>query len=500
MNQLRRVINRTLSVRLSLMVVVAMTFLLMTSLAIMLYFSRQAVKYEAFRKADATLEGAVQHIDNVLLSVEQATGNTYFSMLPYLQQPDRLPTFCRKLVESNPYITGCAIAFKPGYLKEHPYFMSYIHHAFRDGQEVFDDKEIVEELVLNDEYVEQAWFSHPLANALPGWQKPMTGKDADEVPIITFCLPIPGPDGSTPIAVMGVGVTLKHLSSIIEESRTSANSYCMLLDGDGSFIVHPISNELLQGTIFTLTEQEGDSHARRAAKAMVGGKEGHGSFQLDGTDYYIFYKPFYRSTIAGRAMQTMKWSASIVYPKEDIVGDSNKLFVLVFAISIVGMLLLFILCRIIIHRQLKPLLLLADSAQHIAKRDLNEEIPTSSRNDEIGRLQNDFQLMQKTLAANIGELDALKTTLQERNEHLRAAHDHAQQANRLKTVFLHNMTNQMVAPAEAIKNDVSTLNSTTGNEAVLAERIQQNGNAIAKLLKHLINISDEEIRKEATHD
>ena len=151
MIRLPKSLTNTLSVRLSLMVVIAMALLLLTSLTVMLFFSRKAVKEEAFQKAAVTLDGTMQHIDNVLLSVEQAGGNTYFSMLPHLHQPDKLIIYCRRLVESNPYITGCAIAFKPGYFKDHQYYMAYAHHAFPGGKESSDVKDIVEEVVLNDE-------------------------------------------------------------------------------------------------------------------------------------------------------------------------------------------------------------------------------------------------------------------------------------------------------------------------------------------------------------
>jgi len=481
------------------MVVLAMTFLLMTSLAVMLYYSRKAVKEEAFQKASATLDGVIQHIDNVLLSVEQSCGNTYFSMLPDLNRPEKLATYCRKLVETNPYVSGCAIAFKPGYFKDHPYFMAYVHHAFPGGQESQLVSEIAEEVVLNDEYVEQPWFSRPMNASKPGWQRPMTGDEQDEVPILTFCLPIPGPDGSTPIGVMGLGVTLSHLSSIIEESKTSANSFCMLLESDGTFIVHPVSSKLQHESLLTLVDQEGDRKAQNFARAMVAGESGHGSFRLDGTDYYIFYKPFHRSSVTGRLMEKLHWGTGIVFPKDDILGDSNRLFYMVLAIAVTGLLLLFVLCRIIIHRQLKPLTLLTESAQRIAKGDYDEQIGNSSRKDELGRLQNDFNLMQQSLASSMGELDQLKTTLQERNEHLHTAYNHAQKANRMKTVFLHNMTNQMISPAEAIVTDVDALSRFTGNEAALADDIQQQGDTIADVLKNLITLSDEEIRKEATH-
>ena len=101
MLQLPKIINRTLSVRLSLIVVFSMAILLMASLTAMLHYSRKSIKEEALQKASQTLEGTVQRIDNILLGVEQSMGNIYFNMLPFLNQPDMMFTCCRELVEAN---------------------------------------------------------------------------------------------------------------------------------------------------------------------------------------------------------------------------------------------------------------------------------------------------------------------------------------------------------------------------------------------------------------
>ena len=130
MLRLTRFINRTLSVRISLTVVLAIATLLTAALFIMFRYSRKALKEEALQKAGQTLEATVQHIDNILLNVEQASGNIYWDLLLHLDEPDKMSHYARLLLEVSPYITGCAIAFEPSYYKEHEhYFMTYFHRA-----------------------------------------------------------------------------------------------------------------------------------------------------------------------------------------------------------------------------------------------------------------------------------------------------------------------------------------------------------------------------------
>ncbi len=133
--------------------------------------------------------------------------------------------------------------------------------------------------------------------------------------------------------------------------------------------------------------------------------------------------------------------------------------------------------------------------------NFSEPIPDSKHIDEVGRLQDNFQLMQRSLATQIDELESLKNTLYQRCEGLRKAYDQAKKADRMKTSFLHNMTNQMMEPAVAIEQDVQQLCSQSDRDtAQLVSDVQKKGKAITELLKNLISMSDDEMRKEADHD
>ena len=513
MLRLPKFINKTLSIRLSLIVVSAMAVLLMVSLIVMLFFSRKALKEEALQKASHTLESTVQRIDNILLSVEQSTGNVYFHLINNLDKPDMMYEYSRQLVESNPCVDGCAIAFKKNYYKGHEYFMAYyrrnthnipVKESWPDPtlmqpshqltSEPHDSTVVKCDSFGNRPYTEQTWFTKPMAAGKPGWLNPLKDMDVQEEPIITFCLPLY--DGQETVGIIGVDVSLSLLSHIVLATKPSANSYCTLLSGDGTYMVHPDSTKLHKQSALLQASRGADYTAIQAAQAMVAGKTGYMPFTQNGEDYYVFYKPFKRAATPGRAVENPNWSVGIIYPDDDIFGDYNNLFYYVLAIAIGGLLLLFLLCRIIVHSQLTPLILLTASAQRIAKGNYSEPIPDSRQNDEIGRLQDNFQKMQKTLAAHIGELDQLTATIKKRGDELRSVYEQAQKADRMKTSFLHNMTNQMIGPAEAIVRDVAALSDNSQDRqhdtGRLVGDIHSNGNTITDLLKNLINISDDE--------
>lgn len=450
MNKLTNLIKRMLSVKISLMAVSAMAVLLITSMSVMLVYSRKKIKEETLQKVTQTLEATVQKIDNILLSVEQTAGNVYYSMVTHLDNPKAIDYFSHKLIESNPYVADCTV-------------------------------------LLNDStYQEAKWFVKPGE----------AGKDS----LICFTLPIQD-QGGKHVGAICVDVSMIQLSHVVAQAKPSANSFCVLIDSLGSFIVHPFGDELMGQSAFELSETMASPDMSAALEAMVAGQTSYRSFELWDNDYYVFFKPFNRDSLQSRTAWHLGWSAGIVYPEDDIFGDYNSLLYYVVAIGIVGLLLMLLLSYVVIKSRLKPLLMLTTQAQHIAAGHFDEPVPDSRHIDEIGRLQDNFQVMQRSLASQIGELENLKTTLYERCEDLRVAYDQAKKADRMKTSFMHNMTNQMMEPAEAIEKDVSQLcDKSAQDPATLIKDIQQKGKAITVLLKNLISMSDEEMRKEADHD
>lgn len=113
--------------------------------------------------------------------------------------------------------------------------------------------------------------------------------------------------------------------------------------------------------------------------------------------------------------------------------------------------------------------------------------------------------MQNALAVHVTKLEGLTATLKERNEVLRQAYARAQEANRMKTSFLHHMTNQMIAPSDAINKSVTVLcnqyDDISLKEADYEVKvIQEQSKAIIDLVNSLIHTAENETGKEVTHE
>ena len=162
-------------------------------------------------------------------------------------------------------------------------------------------------------------------------------------------------------------------------------------------------------------------------------------------------------------------------------------------------------CWAILFLRLRPLKMLTEKAQHIAEGHYDDPIPHTWGRDEIGSLQRNFIRMRRAVASQIGELEQLTDAIQQRSKELKSAYKQAQKADKMKTAFLHHMSDQMLPPAQVIDKDVEALRQIEGQAkweetAKLVENIQKNGNTIARVLNHLLNQSEEDIRKEVEHD
>ena len=489
------------SVRLNLTIVIETVLLLLLSLAVILYFSRQALLGEARRDAEQTLDGTMQHIDNVLMSVEQSSYNIYKDLQEHVDDPERMFTYSHRIVETNPFVVGCAIVFKPGYYPGHDLYMAYIH---RKGSSITTDEKSEFEVLhkyTNRPYTEQIWYTEPMAKGKACWVGPLKNEYAEDEALITFCLP--SYDKGECVGAVATDLSIGLLSQIILSAKSTTNGYCVLLNSKGSYIVHPDEEKLKKKTVFGQTLID-NPEAQEAASAMLSGESGYRPFHLDNKSWYVFYKPFDRDTTCGVPMEKLGWSAGMVFLEDDILGDYKVLIYLVIGITIFGLLMFFGLCRLLIRHQMKPLLMLTRSAQRIAEGYYDETVPNAQRDDEIGQLQDHFQKMQLSLAAKSEELEQLTQRLKKRGEDLRKAYGQAQGSDRMKTTFLHYMTTQMTVPADLIERSVMKLvNNYDSIRAKEADYevgvIKKQSGVVLDLLEHMVEalqIEAEESEKE----
>ena len=383
--------RKSLATTLSLWVVLFAAVIFVASLGYMFNESRRTVKEEAVNRATQVLDNTVQRVTNILDRVEVATNNTDWLPVRHLDAPDSMFVYCRRILENNPDLNGCSIAFEPYYFKDRgKYFSAYSNH---DG----DTIKTIQEGNEHYDYFSMDWYQLCKLLDKPCWTEPfidynLEGITSSEM-IASFCKPLKDKNKQY-IGTISVDISLGWLSKTISAVKPYPNSYSIMIGAGGTYFVHPDSTKLFYQTILTETLVKEDTARVALGLAMLNGEEGMRQLNFDGIDSYVFYKP----------LSTTGWSVAIVCPESDIFGGYNRLYRVVICIVLLGLLLmLYVFSRIIRHK-LQPLGLLAQQAETIALGQFDAKLPKEGRNDEIGQLSEAFGNMQQSLVKYIDEL------------------------------------------------------------------------------------------------
>ena len=487
------------SIRLNSFVLIEIVALLIVSLGGLFYFTREALVEEAKMDAEQRLEGTVQRVDNVLLAIEQATGNIYRALLEDLDNPDHMINYCYRIAECNENIKLCAIAFEPNYYPDKELFFNFVYREKQNSSELT----ISDDSNSSSPYTQQYWYRKTMETGHPSWLDPGANDNPNLDPIINYCLPITNQNAEC-IGVIAVGLYLNLLSQIVLETKPSLNSYNVLLSDDGSYLIHPNREKLRGQTVFDNQEILESPTALAAAKAMVQGETGDVSFEMNDYNWHLFYKPFMLTSMPGRYMKSLNWSIAMVYPYDDIFGEYNHLVYHVLGIVLAALLVFFLLCKRAINKQVKPLVYLTESAERIADGRYDESFPHVNRDDEVGAFYHHFQLMHNALVADISKQEEQEAILRQHHENLEKRYQQIQDDEQVKANFLHDVSYSMITPAESIDSSAKTLcdhyeDITLAEANKIKDNIQQQGEMIIELLDQKFNVSSNKARKENNH-
>ena len=214
---------------------------------------------------------------------------------------------------------------------------------------------------------------------------------------------------------------------------------------------------------------------------ITGGASGYREMRHDNNEISIFSQP----------VGNRPFCIVAVSPTEDIYERYGGMQWILLSWSVVAILVLLYILHFVIGLHLRPLHLLADSAQAIAEGNLNTPIPDTRHIDETGRLQNSLSLMQRRLAAYLDEMRQKQDKLNEQHIELQAAYDEAKTFEQKKARFIHDMTDRMTVPVELLCSSTDTIcrdyhHLSKEGMTALQTNIMQGSETVTQLLDQLI--------------
>ena len=383
--------RRSLAQRLGIWIVLIATVIFVTALGFMFNESRRVVRDEAINRATQVLENTVQRVNGILDRVVVAADNMSWLVPRHLDAPDSMFVYSRRILENNPDLNGCSIAFEPNYFKDRGrYFSAY---SLQEGDKI----ETIQEGNPQYEYFYMDWYQLCKLLDKGTWTEPFVDYNPEgvysTVMIASYCKPMKDKDGNY-IGTFSTDLSLNWLSETISAVKPYPNSYSIMIGRGGTYFVHPDPQKQFYQTIFTETMETPNPELSALGHAMLNGEKGMRQMVFEGKDSYVFYEP----------LGNTGWSMAIVCPESDIFGGYYSLLRSVIAIVIVGLFLLLVIISNLIKQEMMPLKTLARQAETIAAGQFDKTLPNDGRIDEIGRLTDSFGNMQHSLVNYMAEL------------------------------------------------------------------------------------------------
>lgn len=382
-------------------------FLIMTFVTIMIYsIALDAMVDQAEERSQGMMTKTNESINAVLNIVEVAIANTVPEIEERLDAPDELYGIVERILRLNPDIVGAAIAFEPNYFPEKGVFFS--PYAYRKDSITIATKQLG---TVDYEYHYMDWYQIPKLLGKSYWSDPYYDEGGGEMTMATYSLPLFDRKGDM-YAVITADISLDWLTNQLHEIDKVNNkaiddvtwndmeTYSFIISRNGAYIVHPDKEHILNQTFFSYALETNDTIDDHIGYEMINGKQGAEEFNNDGTDSYIFYKPIRRTG----------WSMAIIVPKNTMYSDAYLLGGIIVFLMIVGLVILYFVCRFTIRRITRPLRLFADSADEIAKGNFQTELPIIKSSDEMYELRTSFQQMQTSLIRQIEETKTINET------------------------------------------------------------------------------------------
>ena len=404
-------ISHSLHARLTLWVMLTVLIVFTIITIIITNVIREAFLSSSEENAKSRIEIANQHINSMLVGVEVAVENAIPDVEANLDNPDQMYAVVQTILDLNPGVIGSAVAFEPYYYPQKgEHFSPY---AYRTVNGTIETKQLG---TSEYEYHFMDWYQIPKLLKKSCWSEPYYDTGGGEQMMTTYSHPIYDKEGRL-MAVLTADVSLNWLTELVAKSDIELNerltgekadsanvelndeflyshAYSFIIGRGAAYITHPMTERILSDTYFIYSMETNDSIDAQIGYDMVDGLSGMREINRDGVKYFICYAPIERTG----------WSMATVIPASIIYGGSRWLSLLILCIMLAGLAALFLICNSVVKRITRPLARFADSADEVAKGNLDATLPDIKTKDEMARLSQSFSLMQTSLKQQMEEL------------------------------------------------------------------------------------------------
>ena len=378
--------NNSFSSKLSRHILLVSSLIFLGALGFSSLYSHIIVAEEAKSSARNLLHSTVNQIETIFGRVEKEVSSMAWLVDEHKYDENYLYHITRKVVDDSE-VAGCAIAFEKNYFEDKYYFSPY---SYRD--------ELTGEILSKQlgsasyDYFYSDWYQIPSLIGEACWSEPYYDEGGARVMMTTYSYPIKDENGHI-YAIITADLTLDWLNEIIAGIEPYPSSTVSLTSRSGLYVCTSTGADLQGETLFSTAMSTGNESVLKIAEDIVGGKDGLVRYTINGVTSYAVYGPLSNG-----------WSLSITCALKEVLSRASMMLMITLLIALLGLTVLFFVCRYTIKRLTNPLSSISDSAIKIANGDFNTALPEINTGDEVQQLRDSFDFMEKSLVDYIENL------------------------------------------------------------------------------------------------
>ena len=408
--------KRSFANRLSLRIM-AVLIVVSTIIMIAVYL---ITKDSMAHEAEARYEGIILHtnekIRGVLSDVYVAAINNVDVIERDLNDPDLLQQHLERMVSQNQYMSSCRLIFEPDFYPQKGH--NFEIYAWRDSSGVVRGKQMNER---HPDFLVHAWYKRAFEQEEDDWTPPYLDRAASQQLTTTYLTHIHDKRGRK-VGMLGADVSLgwlrqRHNREDAEihkryEQGFSEQSYSFIIDSDGTYLIHPMEERVLQMKIQDVMKATSDTLDDAMVKRMLNRESGACRINNDGQNCWVFYS----------YVKYADWTVVIVVPEEIINYKGNLLANIILTVLFVGLLVTYLLSSHLIRKNMRPLSRFVTAARQVAQGDFDIELP-EVKSREVDALRDAFKEMQTSLSNYVEELKETTASNVAMDQELRIASD-----------------------------------------------------------------------------
>ena len=379
----------SLTNRLSLYLLLATAAIFAALAGVFARFGTQREERLVALYASLRMENFADKVIDDFDNIERIISMSASDAVEALDNKSTILAFVEKLVKSDSLIMGGCIAVVPEALPQlgRGLLMEYVSRG-ADGQ--WQAKHLGDSTY---NYTRMPWYTDAVSNGQPVWSKPYFDKGGGNRLMVTYSYPLKNKSDQV-IAVLTADVSVNDLTGEIDRLKPAENGFAFIIDKDKMFITNPEKNKVLltdndvydadRGWRMVNTEAKGESDIANCTSHI----------RRDGKDLLVVY----------HRIRNTDWMICSVMPYSSITSSLDLVTFKAVGLLIIGLLILALLIRIVIINSMRPLEKLTGTAELISAGDLDTPLPDMKSTDEIGRLNNAFADMQRSLKLQMERL------------------------------------------------------------------------------------------------